>query len=329
MSSAIHISREHIMKRLPLLLMVGSVVIPAICLGCQKEPGSNNDVQQASQEPRSPLGGRLQDDGRAPVLASHIKGQKGGGNEAIDLQDGKKEPLERKIVLTADIQLTVVDFAKAEQELVRLIQTVNGFAAKSDVAGAAGGSQTGTWKIRVPVPKFTEFQAAVKKLGDVVRYTSDAQDVSEEYYDLTNRIKSKEDELAAMRRLFDKASGKIEEVLAVQREVSRAQSELEQMKGRQRVLENLINLTTVTVRLQERGTYQPTEPPTFGTTVEGTFFGSINALIGLGKVLVIAAVALAPWLPLLAVAGVTIWLIVRRVGRSSPVATATEVPKTS
>jgi hypothetical protein len=315
------------MKRLPLLLMVGSVVIPAICLGCQKEPGSNNDVQKAAQ---APLGGaRLQGDDRAPVLAGH-NGVKGGGNEAIDLQDGKKEPLERKIVFIADLQLTVADFAKAEQELARLIQTVNGFAARSDVAGAAGGSQTGTWKIRVPVPKFSEFQVAVKKLGDLVHYTSDAQDVSEEYYDLINRIKSKEDELAAMRKLFDKASGKIEEVLAVQREVSRAQSELEQMRGRQRVLENLVDLTTVTVRLQERGTYQPSEPPPFGTTVEGTFFGSINALIGLGKVLVIAAVALAPWLPLLAVAGVTIWLIVRRVGRSSPVAaSATDVPKTS
>jgi hypothetical protein len=318
------------MKRLPLLLVVGSVLIPAICLGCQKEAGSNNHVQQekASQEP--PRGARLQPgNGRVAVAGGQIGGNL-EGVEAIDPQDVKKEPLERKIVFTADLQLTVADFAKAEQELARLIQGVNGFAAKADVAGAAGGSQVGTWKIRVPVSKFTEFQAAVKKLGDVVHYASDAQDVSEEYYDLTNRIKSKEDELAAMRKLFDKASGKIEEVVAVQREVSRAQAELERMKGRQRVLENLIDLTTVTVRLQERGTYLPNEPPPFGTTVEGTFFGSINALIGLGKVVVIAAVALAPWLPILAVAGMTIWLIVRRVGRSAPVAaSATEVPKAS
>jgi hypothetical protein len=313
------------MKRLYVLMLCASLVAAASC-GCQKKESLDATGSQRAAMPRSE---------QAPLHTgqAEFKQSVQGGLAAVDAQkqaDGKKEPLERKVIFNADFQLTVADFAKAEQALLRLIQDVKGFAAKADVAGAAGGSQGGTWKVRVPADRFDAFKAAVKQLGDLIRYTSDAQDVSEEYYDLVSRIKSKEDELVALRKLFDKGSGKIEDVLAVQREVSRAQLELEQLKGRQRVLENLTELTTITIHLQQRGTYQPTEPPTFGTTVEGTFSSSCNALLGFGKVLVIVAAAVAPWLPLLAVAGLTIWLIVRRVGRSNPVTPiATEVPKTS
>src|SRR5207253_10426463 len=105
---------------------------------------------------------------------------------------------------------------------------------------------------------------------------------------------------------------KTEEVIPVLREVNRATEELERMKGRQRVLENLTELTTVTVHIQERGTYTPNEPTAFGATVDKTFWGSIDALTALGKGGVLVVVALTPWLPVLAVVSGILWWIVRR-----------------
>jgi hypothetical protein len=297
--------------RIPLAL----VMVPCLLafIGCAGEKTPEAD---------SSSGERKYNNFKPPALVDKAKELE--AKQAMD----KEAPIERKIVFNAEFELVVTDFVRAEKDLQALIQAHKGWAASADVSGTAGSSQTGTWKVRIPVSRFNEFREAVRKLGDIARYTSDSQDITEEYYDLANRIKSKEQELEALRKLFDKAAGKIEEVLAVQREVSRAQSELEQMKGRQRVLENLSELTTITIHMRERGTYEPTEPPSFGSSVEGTFVGSLNALIGFGKVLVLICVALGPWLIALALPLSIVGLALRRVWRRSRVRLAsTEGPK--
>ncbi len=87
------------------------------------------------------------------------------------------------------------------------------------------------------------------------------------------------------------------------------------MTGRQRDLDNLIELTTVTIYIEERGTFAaptPPAPPAFGTRIEETFFNSIESLVGVGKGVVIGAVAIGPWLPVLAAAYGVCWLLLRR-----------------
>jgi Domain of unknown function (DUF4349) len=224
---------------------------------------------------------------------------------------------DRKIIFTANISLKVEKFDDAEFELRQLIQSSQGYTAQAEVAGRAGATQQGTWKVRIPATNFAGFCQAVQRLGEMVRYTSDAREITEEYYDLQARVKNKEAELDAFRKIFDKTSGKIEEVFAVQRQLSRAEGELEQLKGRQRVFENLTELTTVTVHLEQRGTYIPPTTPApvaFGTTVGQSFFGSIEILATIGKALVVAGAAVAPWLPVLGVAGGVTWLVARRRG---------------
>jgi hypothetical protein len=227
-------------------------------------------------------------------------------------------PADRKIIFTADIHIKVENFAKAEEALLQLVENNHGYTAKADVSATTGGTRRGTWTIRLPVANFAPFQEAAKKIGELTRFTADAKEVTEEYFDLQSRVKNKEAELETLRKIFDKGWAKIEEVLTVQREVNRAQGELEQMKGRQRVLDNLTELTTVTVHLQERELYVPPTPlppppvVSFGSTVSDTFFGSINVLIRIGKALVIAGAAVAPWVPLVAVVGCVAWVVVRR-----------------
>ncbi len=71
-------------------------------------------------------------------------------------------------------------------------------------------------------------------------------------------------------------------------------------------------MATVTVFIHERGSYIPEESASYGTTLGRAFHGSINALLELGKGIVIAVVALAPWLVVLAVVGLPVVVVVRR-----------------
>lgn len=275
------------MKRMPLLMAIALLFVPAIGLGCKKD---------SSQEKN------------AAFVAPKDEVAQGRKDEAA----GKQPPVERKIIYTAEVDLAVADVGKAELDLYQLVQAHKGYVSRSEVIGSAGGKRSGSWTLRIPVSRFNDFREAVKKLGDLVRYTSDAKDVTEEYFDLEERIKNKEGELARLRKLYEQGQGKLDEILTVQRELNRAILELDQLKGRHRLLDNLTEMTTITVRLQESGTYLPKETPPFDSTIDKTFSGSWWLLVQVGKAIVLVAVALAPWLPPIALVTLSIWWLRRR-----------------
>ena len=78
---------------------------------------------------------------------------------------------------------------------------------------------------------------------------------------------------------------------------------------------NVSSLSTVTITATEIRNYSPRSSPTFATQIARTFHDSLEELIGLGKAVVLFAVALAPWLPLLLVLAFLILWALRRLNR--------------
>jgi Domain of unknown function (DUF4349) len=95
------------------------------------------------------------------------------------------------------------------------------------------------------------------------------------------------------------STGKLEDILAVERELSRVRGEVEQMQGRLRFLANRTELSTITIEATEWKDYKPPVAATFPTQLARTFFGSVENLSAFGKTILMVAVALAPWLPLI------------------------------
>jgi hypothetical protein len=182
------------MYRTRWFLIFALFLLPTVGLGCHKDE-SSPDAKASTAFSQ-------------PHRVEEVKEQVGlkHANQAKDAPAGAdKQPIERKIIVTANVQLVATDFEKAEKDLDRLVQANKGIVAQSEVAGTAGGSRNGCWKVRISPAKFKEFCDAVKKLGDLIRYTSDANDVTEEYFDLEVRIKNKESEAADLRKLQERA----------------------------------------------------------------------------------------------------------------------------
>ena len=85
-------------------------------------------------------------------------------------------------------------------------------------------------------------------------------------------------------------------------ELTRVRGEVEQMQGRLRFLANRADLSTITITATELKNYTPPQPVTLASQINTTFFGSLNALIALGESLLLVAIALVPWLPLIVIA---------------------------
>jgi hypothetical protein len=222
------------------------------------------------------------------------------------------EATPRRVIHTATLELLVDDIEAARQTLLRLVEDSKGFVAGSETGDSPGTSRSGHWTVRVPVAKYSEFMDAAGRLGETLHVRTDAQDVTEQFVDIEARLKNKRVEEERLQEHLKSSTGKLEDILSVERELARVRGEIEQAQGRLQKLSNLADLATVTMSLRERKGYTPPAAPAFGTTIGRTFGDSLDLLIRCGKGLVLVAVAITPWLPVLAVVLVGGWLFARR-----------------
>lgn len=238
--------------------------------------------------------------------------------------EGKPPPAERqpaaadprKIIYTATIDVRVDNLDAARERLEALILEKKGYVASSDVDSQSGRRRAGTWVARIPVEQYGSFLEAVAQLGEVGRSTSTAEDVTEEFYDVEARLKNKRVEEERLLDHLKKSTGKLEDILAVERELSRVRGEIERTEGRLQYLSNRVALTTVTVTLSELSEYVPESAPSFTTRASRAFGGSVDLLVNAGEGVALGAVAVVPWLPVLAVFLFLGWLARRSRRRS-------------
>jgi hypothetical protein len=268
----------------------------------------------------------------APADGAVREAQQPAGGEA---EKGEKPPakagLPRKIIYTANIRLMVEDLGKAERELEKLIDANQGYLVQSQVQGAPGVRRSGEWKTRIPAGRFKAFQAAVLKLGEQQSSSVDSQDVTGEYYDLKTRIKNREAREAALRQMYadwSKKALKPADLKPIDTDLDEVRKEIERAKGRLEVLSELSAMATATIYLSERTGFVPPESPPFGTRAGRTFSGSLGALEDFGQALALFGIALAPWLPLIAVVVVAAWVLIRRARRRPAAATPAAVAPT-
>ena len=159
---------------------------------------------------------------------------------------------DRMIVRTASISLVVAD----TEDTVSKIK---------DIAGSHGGYVVDThlWRdeeqlrgsvtVRVPADSLEEALSQFKSLAvKVERETSGSQDVTEEYTDLSARLRNleaTEEELRELLATVRERTGKAEDILAVHRELTSIRSQIEQLKGRMQYLERTAAMSAVTIEL--------------------------------------------------------------------------------
>jgi hypothetical protein len=290
------------------LILLAAVLL--VSLGCGRNGNEAADAARMEKTPAKPPPAGGQFKGEVAQAVDQPKGGEHGQAEG----DLRSETAKRKIVYNGNVQLIVTDLDKSEAMLKAILKETDALVASSEISGSAGSPRSGHWRVRVPVNHFDDFMDAIVKVGVPQKNTTDSQDVSDEYYDLEDRIKTKKMELETLRGYLQekKVTSQLETILTIEKEVSRVRGELDQLEGKLRRMKDLTALATVTVTMQEVKDYQPAPPATFGNNVQSTFADSLDMLTRFGKGIAIVAVALAPWLALLAVVAVPGWRIGRR-----------------
>jgi uncharacterized protein DUF4349 len=179
------------------------------------------------------------------------------------------DPAGRLIVRTGQAGIEVDSLEPSMAELRRIVQRVGGFVADASVQSGRNQLRSATLQLKVPASRFDDLTQGLEPLGRLQFVNVSAEDVSEEFVDLTARVANGhrlEDRLVELLRT---RTGKLQDVLSVERELARVREEIERMEGRMRFLKASAQLSTLSVNLYEPAPIVASHP---GRSVIGEAF---------------------------------------------------------
>lgn len=224
-------------------------------------------------------------------------------------------PAKRKIIYTADVALVTENLDDFRARLTAALQRFQGFVAAQQLTGRTGNQRVSTWTVRLPVEHFSKFTDELATWGELESQKIKSDDVTEEFVDVESRLRNKRIEEQRLLKILEEQTKGLEQVLTMERAIHEVREQIEQMEGRMRHLADKIDLTTITISVREVQDYIPPQPATFSTEISRTFQGSLRNLTAVGKVLLLAIVAIAPWLVPMAFVGLPVGWFFRRFQR--------------
>jgi hypothetical protein len=156
-----------------------------------------------------------------------------------------------------------VDSVEASIAAVRqLAGSLGGYIGNVSVNTGEHQVRSAMLEMKVPASRFDEAMGGMSPLGKVERSSVAAQDVGEEFVDITARVTNAKRLEARLIALLATRTGKLEDVLAVERELARVRGEIEQYEGRIRYLSTRVATSTIMVTVHEKPPLVASQPGT-------------------------------------------------------------------
>ncbi|HEX6369361.1 MAG TPA: DUF4349 domain-containing protein [Longimicrobium sp.] len=248
------------MRRASILLILLSTVLSA-CSGDESAEQTTTDFvtleaevpAQASAAPRQASGeesGQMQavpPPGAQPQFSAADTG-------VMPPQPGPVEPavsLNPMLIRTGTATVQV-DSLEAGIALVRgLAQRVGGIVGNATINSGAQTARQAVVELRIPSMNFDRAVTGLAPIGRVEQVNVTAEDVGEEFTDVTARVANARRLEARLLDLLERRTGRLEEVLNLERELARVREEIERYEGRLRYLRTRSSVSLLTITLHE------------------------------------------------------------------------------
>jgi hypothetical protein len=166
--------------------------------------------------------------------------------------------VESKLIRTAKVRLQVKNTQKATTAVTHLVSKHKGYIASQSITSGSYSVQS-DFLIRVPSDSFDNLlNELLVEASFVESKVIELKDVTEEFVDLTARLKTQQEVESRYREILKQAR-KIEEILAVEKQLGEIRQEIEARQGRLQFLSHQVNYGTIHLTFSERLPYQ--RPP--------------------------------------------------------------------
>src|ERR1043166_760924 len=224
----------------------------ALLPGCDTQAPRPADVASRAAAPGSARVAQA----RRPVAETPPRGFRDDSTSAAaqTRPDRASDSLVSSMVIrTGQAEIKVDSLEPAISLEEALARRVGGFIANSSIQSGEGQRRQATLQIKVPAARYEQAMSGLSGIGKLISATTDAQDVGEEYVDVTARMSNARRLEERLVTLLAPRTGKLTDVLAVERELARVREEIERFEGRLRYLRSNVAVSTLIVTLAEPG----------------------------------------------------------------------------
>jgi len=225
--------------------------------------------------------------------------------------------IDRLIIRNGDINVEVESTRQAHDKIEDVVLSMREQGAFVLSSVESGGEDEDnpyiSMVIRVPAESFDNIMDQIAGMAVVVNSRNEyAEDVTEEYYDLENRLESMEAARQRLLKIMEDADT-TEDLLVAEQQLTQREVEIESIKGRIQYLSESARLSRITISLQPYHLSQPIDTRWKPLeTVREAIDDLIDGLKGFVEFLIYFIIAVAPWL---AIFGFIIWLVVKFIRR--------------
>lgn len=192
---------------------------------------------------------------------SAVSGEDGVISESSSPIPATHAPDGTKIIYSAQVDIETLKFDEARAHIQQMTESSGGFLQSSEVSGIAS-YRTWAVTIRIPSEKYQDFLHGLSEDSSmqIQRQSETADDISENYYDTQNRLKSKQAELEALQEMYKQAVN-MEDLITIRQAINDTQYEIDELSGTLQHYDSLLSYSTITLNLQEVSRLSGTETP--------------------------------------------------------------------
>lgn len=225
----------------------------------------------------------------------------------------------RKIIERIHFSVQTKEFDTLMNKLEGEIKTLGGYIESSSVSGNSyeeKGNRYASLTVRVPSKKSADLTAFVSENSTVTNKEVSTEDVTLSYVDMQSRVKALTTEKETLERLLAGATS-MADVIAIQDRLTDVIYEIESYESKLRTYDNLIEYTTVTIRISEVERVQIVEEQTIWQEIKTNLKENFEDVAhGLERFFV-GLISGIPYFILLGIIAVPTFFIIKKIVKKS------------
>ena len=140
------------------------------------------------------------------------------------------------VIRTGQASIEVDSLERAVAQVRLLAARVGGYVANTVMQTGRGDLRSASLEVKIPAERFDEGLNGLTPLGKLESVNVLAEDVGEEFTDVTARMQNSRRLESRLIDLLARGTGKLKDVLDVEQELARVREEIERSEGRLRYL---------------------------------------------------------------------------------------------
>lgn len=311
-----HASRPHPRPRrrtLPSSLLVVVLALLAVAgaaCGGSDESGSGSAADVAlTEEDRGAAADTAADTAGGSVAERAPEDGVGGsaGRSALAAAPPGPDGADRAVISTGNVALASDDVEQTAFDVQQVVDAHAGETTEQRTATDEGEVARVRMVLRIPSEEFTAAFDELEQLADLTASSATAEDVTTEVIDTQVRIRAQRRSLRRVEVLLDRASS-ISDIVRIEAQLTERQAALDSLEQRAAYLADQTSMSTIRVTVERvAGDPEPEEDDGFLAGLAGGWGAMVAFVTGLAT----AAGWTLPFLLLLAVVGVPVWLLWR------------------